>query len=52
MWTFDQYVPLHMDQHQILTSLTSHIYLGINERNKVCHLMTEVKTDKFDYVKS
>ena len=51
-WTFDQYVRLYMDQHQIFTSLTSHGYTGIHERSKVRHLMAGIKTDKFDSVKT
>ena len=49
-WNFDQYVRLHMDQHQILSSLTSHGYAGIDERSKVRHLMAGIKTDKLDTI--
>ena len=37
-WTFDKYVRVHMDQHQILNDLKEHGYAGIDERSKVRHL--------------
>ena len=41
-----------MDQHQILTDLKEHGYSGINERSKIHHLLTSIKTDNLDDVKA
>ena len=51
-WNFDKYVRVHMDQHQILTDLKDHGYIGIDERSKVRHLMAGIKTDNLDAVKT
>ena len=51
-WIFNKYVKVHMDQHQILTDLKDHGYIGIDERSKVRHLMAGIKTDHLDAVKT
>ena len=46
-WSFDRYVRVHMEQHQILTDLKEHGYSGIDKRSKVHHLLKRVKSVVF-----
>ena len=51
-WTFEKYVKTHVDQHAILTGLVEHRYSGIDDRSKVRHLISGIKTKVLDPVKT
>lgn len=44
-WTFEKHVLKHVKQHAILEELKEHHgFAGLDERSKVCHLLTGMKT--------
>ena len=51
-FSFDSYVKIHLDNHQVLSDLTEHGYAGIDERSKVRHLLKGIKSTKMDSVKT
>ena len=51
-WSFEKYVKIHVDQHDILQGLTVHGYAGIDNRSKVRHLVAGIKTTALDSVKT
>ena len=51
-FTFEKYVRIHMDQHQILNYLKDHGYAGIDDRSKVRNLQEGIKTTSLDSVKN
>ena len=51
-WSFEKYVKIHVDQHDILQGLTVHGYAGIDNRSKVRHLVAGIKTPTLDSVKT
>jgi hypothetical protein len=51
-YTFDSFVKIHLDNHQILLDLTEHGYAGIDEHSKVRHLLQGIKSTKMDSVKT
>ena len=51
-WNFEKYVKTHVDQHAILTGIVEHGYSGIDDRFKVQHLMSGIKTKVLDPVKT
>jgi hypothetical protein len=51
-WNFERYVRMHVDQHSILDGLKKHGHTGLDERSKVRHLLTGIKTKILDHVKA
>lgn len=51
-WNFERYVRTHVEQHHILEGLVRHGHVGIDERSKVRHLLSGIKTNKLDHVKA
>ena len=51
-FTFDTFVKIHLDHHQVLSDLVDHGYAGIDERSKVRHLLKGIKSTKMDSVKA
>lgn len=51
-WNFEKYVKVHTDQHAVLEGLTQYGYSGIDERSKVRHLISGIKVEKLDSVKT
>jgi len=51
-WNFEKYVRIHVDQHSILEGLVPFGYAGIDERSKVRHLISGIKTSVLDNVKT
>ena len=51
-WNFEKYVQTHVEQHQTLTDLTRHGYVGIDERSKVRYLMNGIKTTNLEAAKA
>jgi hypothetical protein len=48
---FERYVKIHVDNFNITKNLVTHGYSPMDERSRVRHLMTGIKTDKLDSVK-
>ena len=51
-FSFEKYVRVHVEQHTILNGLKEYGYTGIDDRSKVRYLISGIKTDKFDSVKT
>ena len=52
-WDFKKYVNVHKQQHSIMEGLVEHHgYTGIDPRFKVQYLLDDMKTDKFDAIKT
>ena len=51
-FTFEKYVRIDMDQHQILNDLKTHGYAGIDNRSKIRHPQEGIKTASLDSVKN
>lgn len=51
-WTFEKFVTVHTEQHQILQSLEEHGYKGIDARSKVRFLTDGIKSTKHDTIKA
>ena len=52
IYTFDDFVKIHMDHHSVLSDLTVNGYAGINERSKVHHLLKGINTFNMDSTKA
>ena len=51
-WNFERYVTVHQEQHTILEGLVHHGHAGIDERSKTRYLMSGIKTNALDSVKT
>ena len=51
-WTFEKYVTLHKEHHNILERLKEHGYKGIDQRSKVRYLSEGIKTTGLNSVKT
>ena len=51
-WNFERYVTVHQEQHTILEGLMQHGHAGIDERSKTQYLMSGIKTNALDSVKT
>ena len=51
-WNFEKYVKTYVNQNAILTYIFEHGYSGIDDRSKVCHFMSGIKTKVMDPVKT
>jgi hypothetical protein len=51
-WNSKRYVQVHSEKHPILEGLVEHGCAGIDNRSKVQHLMTGIKTNTLDSVKT
>lgn len=51
-WNFEKFVRLHVEQHHTIAGLVRHGHAGIDERSKVRHLLSGIKTKTLDHVKA
>ena len=51
-WNFECYVTVHQKQHTILEDLVQHGHAGIDECSKTQYLMSSIKTNALDSVKT
>ena len=51
-WNFYKYFKVHMEQHQIVTDLMTHGYIGIYLKSKMRKLLLGIKTDALNSVKT